>query len=140
MSRIGLCYNFQFHRGPSLILFAFPHPSKALQNLVVFSLRVFIISTVSSRAFLDLVDISSSLFVKGLANFWSFCYFCSTRLVIFTVLSRAFLKLIYISSSPFVKGLTKFRNLCLQHFVIFVNFITEFNPGHIFLAGLMDGR
>jgi len=56
-------------------------------------------------------------------------------------LSKAFLVLIYISLSLFVSGLAKLNFIIsvvfaifvavLQNFVIFVNFETGFNPGHI---------
>ena len=77
---------------------------------------------VSSRAFLDLICISSSpLFANGPAKFRDFCYFrhfLPVFFVIFPALSRALLDLICISSSLFVKGLAKFRNF--RYFRCFV--------------------
>ena len=73
---------------------------------------------VSSRAFLDLICISSSpLFANGPAKFLNFCYFrhfLSVLFVIFPALSRALIDLICL----FVKGLAKFRNF--RYFRCFV--------------------
>ena len=74
-----------FRGGPSLTSFAFPShfSSIALQKFEIFVIFfifvVFVFFAVSSRAFLDLICISSSLFLNGPAKFWDFCYFRNFR-------------------------------------------------------------
>ena len=43
------------------------------------SIMALVFLAVSSRAFLDLICISSSLFLNGPAKFWDFCYFRNFR-------------------------------------------------------------
>ena len=121
ISKFSLFSQFSLFRGgPSLTSFAFPRhfSSMALQNFEVFVILlifvVFIVIAVSSRAFLDLICISSSLFLSGPAKFWDFCYF-----PIFVALLQNFV-IFVTSSQSSIRDITIMEfNWCLLWWVFF---------------------
>ena len=116
--------------------------STASQNFAVFVIfadfAVFVIFVVSSRALLDLIFISSSIFVNSLAKFRCFRYFrrfCSfvnfCRVVEGSLRTLfSFLRRYLLRASQNFAAFVIFADFAVFA-DIFVSFVTAFNPGHI---------